>query len=162
MADLFIGLMSGTSMDGIDAALVDFTAAIPGIISTHSHRYSDALHQQIEAALQLEDPLNSDLSAIDVAVGEAFAVATRELLSTAGALPEDVTATGSHGQTIRHEPGAAEPYSLQIGNPDVIARHTGIDVVADFRRADIEGQPGNIPAVTGASRAVSLGQLFRA
>jgi anhydro-N-acetylmuramic acid kinase len=154
MADLFIGLMSGTSMDGIDAALVDFAPAIPGIISTHSHKYSDALHQQLEAALQLEDPLNSDLSAIDVAVGEAFAAATRELLSTAGVLPEGVTATGSHGQTIRHEPEAPEPYSLQIGNPDIIARHTGIDVVADFRRADIEAGGQGAPLVPAFHQAV--------
>ena len=83
MADFFIGLMSGTSMDGIDAALVDFTATCPDIISTHSHKYPAALHRQLEAALELEAPLNTDLTAIDVAVGESFAAATNELLSKA-------------------------------------------------------------------------------
>jgi anhydro-N-acetylmuramic acid kinase len=154
MANLFIGLMSGTSMDGIDAALVDFTSARPAIISTHSHEYPAALHQQLETALRLQDPLGTDLTAVDTAVGETFAAATNELLSKAGVAPGNVTAIGSHGQTIRHEPDAPEPYSLQIGNPDVIALHTGIDVVADFRRADIEVGGQGAPLVPAFHRAV--------
>ena len=154
MADLFIGLMSGTSMDGIDAALVDFTATCPDIISTHSHKYPAALHQQLEAALELETPLDTDLTAIDAAVGETFAAATNELLSKAGVVPENVVAIGSHGQTIRHEPDAREPYSLQIGNPDIIAARTGIDVIADFRRTDIEAGGQGAPLVPAFHQAV--------
>jgi anhydro-N-acetylmuramic acid kinase len=153
MADLFIGLMSGTSMDGIDAALVDFAAARPDIISTHTHRYPAALHRQLEAALRLEAPLNTDLTAVDAAVGEAFAAASSELLSKAGVAPENVIAIGSHGQTVRHEPDAAQPYSLQIGNPDIIAMRTGIDVVADFRRADIDCGGQGAPLVPAFHRA---------
>ena len=147
MADLFIGLMSGTSMDGIDAALVDFTASRPDVISTHSHKYPAALHRQLEAALELEAPLLTDLSAIDAAVGETFAAAANELLSKTGMLPENITAIGIHGQTIRHEPDAPEPYSLQIGNPELVAMRTGIDVIADFRRADIEAGGQGAPLV---------------
>jgi anhydro-N-acetylmuramic acid kinase len=154
MAELFIGLMSGTSMDGIDAALVDFTSSRPDIISTHSHKYPAALHQQLEAALKLEAPLNTDLTALDMAVGETFAAATNELLSNTSVTPANITAIGSHGQTIRHEPRAPEPYSLQIGNPDIIARHTGIDVVADFRRADIEAGGQGAPLVPAFHQAV--------
>ncbi|HAJ93180.1 MAG TPA: anhydro-N-acetylmuramic acid kinase [Gammaproteobacteria bacterium] len=154
MADLFIGLMSGTSMDGIDAALVDFTTTCPNIISTHSHRYPAALHRQLEAALELEAPLNADLSAIDAAVGETFAAATSELLLQAGKVPENIIAIGSHGQTIRHEPAAQAPYSLQIGNPDIIAMRTGIDVIADFRRADIEAGGQGAPLVPAFHQAV--------
>ena len=154
MANLFIGLMSGTSMDGIDAALVDFTATCPDIISTHSHKYPAALHLQLEAALELETPLDTDLTAIDAAVGETFAAATSELLSKAGMVPENVIAIGSHGQTIRHVPDAPKPYSLQIGNPDIIAARTGIDVIADFRRADIEVGGQGAPLVPAFHQAV--------
>ena len=154
MAELFIGLMSGTSMDGIDAALVDFTLPCPTIIATHSHKYPGALHQQLEAALKLEAPLNTDLTVIDTAVGETFAAATNELLLNASVAPENIIAIGSHGQTIRHEPQAPEPYSLQIGNPDIIAEHTRVDVVADFRRADIEAGGQGAPLVPAFHQAV--------
>ena len=154
MTELFIGLMSGTSMDGIDAALVDFTSPCPDIIATHSHKYPAALHQQLEAALQLETPLNTDLTAIDTAVGETFAAATNELLLNANVMAGDIIAIGSHGQTIRHKPQAPEPYSLQIGNPDIIAGHTGVDVVADFRRADIEAGGQGAPLVPAFHQAI--------
>jgi anhydro-N-acetylmuramic acid kinase len=96
MAELFIGLMSGTSMDGINAALVDFTSSRPTIIATYSHKYPAASHQQLESALQLETPLNTDLTAIDTAVGETFAAVTNELLLNANVAPENIIAIG-HG-----------------------------------------------------------------
>jgi anhydro-N-acetylmuramic acid kinase len=106
MADLFIGLMSGTSMDGIDTALVDFTSRQPNILATHNHCYPAVLQQQLENALGLAAPLNTDLATIDDAVGDIFSVATNELLGKAGIEAEQVTAIGSHGQTIRHDPDA--------------------------------------------------------
>ena len=154
MADLFIGLMSGTSMDGIDAALVDFTSRQPNILATHNHRYPAVLQQQLENALRLAAPLSTDLTTIDDAVGDIFSVATSKLLSKAGMEAEQVTAIGSHGQTIRHDPDAPKPYSLQIGNPNIIARNTGIDVVADFRRADIEAGGQGAPLVPAFHQAV--------
>jgi anhydro-N-acetylmuramic acid kinase len=154
MAELFIGLMSGTSMDGIDAALVDFTSRQPNILATHNQRYSAALQQQLENALRLAAPLNTNLTTIDAAVGDIFSVATNELLSKAGIEPEQVTAIGSHGQTIRHQPDAPKPYSLQIGNPNLIARNTGIDVITDFRRADIEAGGQGAPLVPAFHQAV--------
>ena len=154
MADLFIGLMSGTSMDGIDATLVDFTSPQPAILATHKHRYPAALHQQLEDVLKLETPLDTDLTMIDTAVGEVFSAAANELLTRAGIAAEQVTAIGSHGQTIRHAPDAATPYSLQIGNANVIARNTGMDVVADFRRADIDAGGQGAPLVPAFHQAV--------
>ncbi len=154
MTDLFIGLMSGTSMDGIDAALVDFSGARPNLIATHSHTYPAALHRQLETALTLESPLDSDLTDLDTAVGKTFAAASNELLTKAGVTPQHVTAIGSHGQTIRHAPAAPQPYSLQTGNAGIITRQTGIDVVADFRRADIEAGGQGAPLVPAFHRAV--------
>lgn len=154
MTGLFIGLMSGTSMDGIDAALVDFSANRVQLVATHSHAYSRTLQQQLELAIGLEDPLGSDLSALDAAVGEAFAAAANALLAHAGVDAATITAIGSHGQTIRHEPAAPEPYSLQIGNPETIAALTGIDVVADFRRADIAVGGQGAPLVPAFHQAI--------
>jgi len=154
MSALFVGLMSGTSMDGIDAALVDLSATRPAILATHSHDYPAGLHTRLEAALSLPDPRRSDLAALDDAVGECFAAAANCLLQQTATPPDTVTAIGSHGQTIRHEPGADTPYSLQLGNAHVIALATGIDVVADFRRADIEAGGQGAPLAPAFHRAV--------
>jgi anhydro-N-acetylmuramic acid kinase len=147
MTALFIGLMSGTSMDGIDAALVDLSSIQPRVVATHEHHYPEDLRTQLFEAIRLEDPLSSDLSRLDDAIGAVFAEAARALLESAGTAASAVTAIGSHGQTIRHAPDAPRPYSLQIGSPRQIARMTGIDVVADFRRADIEAGGQGAPLV---------------
>jgi len=153
MTDLYIGLMSGTSMDGIDAALVDFSSVHTYVIATHSEPYPGTVHQQLIAALDLPDPRNANLAGLDNAVGEAFARATNRLLSIAGIDRAEVQAIGSHGQTIRHEPNATQPYSLQIGNPEIIAANTGINVVADFRSADIRAGGQGAPLVPAFHKA---------
>ncbi|HUT41369.1 MAG TPA: anhydro-N-acetylmuramic acid kinase [Gammaproteobacteria bacterium] len=154
MAELFIGLISGTSMDGVDAALLDCSTPHPQVIATHAGAYSAELRRQLDAALLLENPLAVDLDELDTAVGEAFASAANALLAHAAVEPGAVTAIGSHGQTIRHEPNAPAPYSLQIGAPRAISRLTGIDVVADFRTADIEAGGQGAPLVPAFHQAV--------
>lgn len=154
MTGLFIGLMSGTSMDGIDAALVDFSAERVRLVATRTHAYSNTLLLQLEQALALENPLDVDLTSLDTAVGEAFAAAANALLDHAGLAATAITAIGSHGQTIRHEPAAPVPYSLQLGAPETIAALTGIDVVADFRRADIAAGGQGAPLVPAFHRAI--------
>jgi anhydro-N-acetylmuramic acid kinase len=153
MTDLYIGLMSGTSMDGIDAALVDFSAVHTRVIATHSEPYPGAVHRQLTAALDLPDPRNANLAGLDNAVGEVFARAANRLLGIAGVDRTGVQAIGSHGQTIRHEPNAAQPYSLQIGNPEIIAANTGINVVADFRSADIRAGGQGAPLAPAFHKA---------
>jgi anhydro-N-acetylmuramic acid kinase len=153
MTDLYIGLMSGTSMDGIDAALVDFSSEHTRVLATHNEPWPEAVHRQLVTALALPDPRNANLAELDTAVGEYFARATNHLLDSAGIDPAGVQAIGSHGQTIRHEPDAEQPYSLQIGNPDVITANTGIDVVADFRSADIQAGGQGAPLVPAFHKA---------
>jgi anhydro-N-acetylmuramic acid kinase len=138
MENLFIGLMSGTSMDGIDAALVRFDATSAEVLSTCQHAYSPELRQQLIDAIHApaSQPLG-DVAGLDEQVGRAFRDAALALLQNSGVVREDVTAIGSHGQTIRHEPNAAEPFSLQVGNGTIIAQGTGITTVTDFRSADI-------------------------
>ena len=158
MPELFMGLMSGTSMDGIDAALVDFSQQRPHLVATHSHPCHGELTQDLDRALALKDPLSEDLSALDNAMGGIFAEAANALLVQAGVAADTVSAIGSHGQTIHHAPDAPDPYSLQIGNPALIASHTGIEVIADFRRADIEAGGQGAPLVPAFHRSVFSGQ----
>lgn len=136
MPELCIGTLSGTSVDGIDAALVRFSPQ-PTLVATHSLKFPEDLRQDL---LALGVPGENEIDRLgqaDVRVGKLFAQAVNELLRQAGVAPGEIAAIGSHGQTIRHRPGLAQPFTLQIGDPNVIATGTGIPVVADFRRKDL-------------------------
>jgi anhydro-N-acetylmuramic acid kinase len=136
--DLYIGLMSGTSMDGIDAALVRFGDAELEILATHQHDYPATLRQELISA-RTDAGLRGceDVPLLHRQVGECFRDAARTLIAAAGTDASSIAAIGSHGQTLRHEPGADEPFSLQIGDPEIIAAGTNIATIADFRHADI-------------------------
>ena len=132
---LFIGLMSGTSMDGADAVLVRFAPEFELLAST-SVAMPEPLH---ESCLDLCEPGHNEIDRageVDKALGHWFAEAAREVLSKAHIDPSEVCAIGSHGQTIRHRPGEGG-FSLQLGSPDVIATRTGITTVANFRNRDM-------------------------
>jgi len=148
---LYIGLISGTSADGIDAALVQFERDTPRLLHALTHPWPPALRSQILRVAQDEARLDLDAyGRLDVAIGEIFADAVRQLLAQSGTPSDAVRAIGSHGQTIRHRPTGEHPFTLQIGDASVIAERSGIDVVADFRRADVaaggQGAP-LLPAV---------------
>lgn len=135
--DLYLGLISGTSVDGVDAVLVSFPDRSPHLIASHLHAYSSTTKAAVQA-LFLPDANEIDrLGVVDHAVGETFADAALQLLDQAGVTPGQVKAIGCHGQTVRHRPQAAHPFTLQIGNPYILAERTGIDVVWDFRRRDM-------------------------
>ena len=141
---LFVGLMSGTSADGIDAALVEFDPDGRCRLVHAAHAQWDAPLRSLllEIGQQRIEPSLDLLGTLDVQVAEAFAAATRSLLDGAGVPAAAVTAIGSHGQTIRHRPAGAagdgrHPFTLQIGDGNVIAERTGIATVADFRRRDV-------------------------
>lgn len=139
MSNLYIGLMSGTSMDGIDAALVRFGDRTLDILATGSYDYPVGLRRQLlEARADCSLRATTDVPALHRAVGAAFRDAARHLIEQAGVDPAAVAAIGSHGQTLRHAPDADPPYSLQIGDPAIISAGTGVTTIADFRRADIE------------------------
>jgi anhydro-N-acetylmuramic acid kinase len=138
MPEYYIGLMSGTSMDGIDAALV--VIGDPGVelVATLNHPYPETLRHAVrKAALTPVDEPIANLGALDRQVGEAFRDAASLLLQASGVDRADVRGIGSHGQTVRHQPDATHPYTLQIGNADLIAKGTNITTVADFRSADM-------------------------
>ncbi|MBT8081474.1 MAG: anhydro-N-acetylmuramic acid kinase [Gammaproteobacteria bacterium] len=148
MPGYYIGLMSGTSMDGIDAALVAFGRRQVHVVATHQRPYAETLRHALRKAVAtpVDQPIDN-IGALDRQVGECFRDAVAELLSLGGVAAQDVVAIGSHGQTVRHQPDGLRPYTLQIGNPDLIARGTGITTVADFRSADIVAGGQGAPLV---------------
>lgn len=145
MAEYYIGLISGTSADGIDAALVALDNQNLKVVQANTTPYSPSLRQRlldIAHSNYARDPID-ELGELEQLVGASFAAAARQLLQTAGIKASKVRAIGSHGQTVRHRPATQQPFTLQIGNPTVIAAQTGIPVVADFRRRDMaEGGQG--------------------
>lgn len=140
---LYIGLMSGTSMDGIDAALVD----LPGntLLCGITKPYSDEVKQRLIRLLQEPHTTLEAVCQLNTLIGRDFAQAVLELLQKAQVSAGQITAIGSHGQTVCHNTKASIPYTLQLGCGHTIASHTRISVVADFRTKDLvnggEGAP---------------------
>ncbi len=143
--NIYLGLMSGTSVDGIDAALVRFPANSIELIATHSHPWPEPLRRALQGLTTPGDNEIDQLGELDILAADEFASAAQTVLAKAGISPSAVAAIGSHGQTIRHRPDAKNPFTLQIGDPNRIAEQTGITTVADFRRRDMaaggEGAP---------------------
>ncbi|WP_202636132.1 anhydro-N-acetylmuramic acid kinase [Rugosibacter aromaticivorans] len=142
---LFIGLMSGTSLDGVDAVLVDFSSGTPQTLATVWLPYPTPLRDQ---ALRLQSAGSNELHiaallANDLA--QLYAHAVENVLAKAHISPEQVTAIGCHGQTVRHQPNAG--YSLQLNNPALLAELIKITVVADFRSRDIAAGGQGAPLV---------------
>jgi len=138
MAALWVGLISGTSADGIDAALVRIGKE-PREVETlafHCAALPPELRSRVHAAAAGAIPLR-ELLALDRELGRRFGDAALELLELAGTAPEEVEGIGSHGQTLAHHPEAEVRGSLQVASPSVIHARTGIPVVADFRAGDL-------------------------
>ena len=156
---LWLGLSSGTSADGIDAALVCFDAAeSPQILAARTIAYEPALREEILALSQAAVAVDLDrVGHLDYRIGAAFARAALDLLSASGKRITDVTAIGSHGQTLRHAPHADAPFTWQIGDPNLIAERTGITTVADFRRRDVAAGGQGAPLMPAFHRAMLTG-----
>lgn len=135
--EYYIGIISGTSMDAVDAVLVDYST-IPGkIIETYSEPMPDDLRRDL---LQLMSPQPFTfpfLGKLDVQVGKLFAQTANKLIQKSNVQKDNIIAIGSHGQTVWHQPDGEIPFTIQIGDPNIIAEETGIATVADFRRRDI-------------------------
>ena len=143
---LYIGLMSGTSMDGIDAALVRFGNHTCDVLDVYEAEYPAKLRDELRTASRQPATCTVDrIGQLDRWIGECFRDAALTLLEKSTVDAAAITAIGSHGQTLRHQPRASRPFTMQIGDPNVIAQGTGITTVADFRRRDVaaggEGAP---------------------
>ena len=154
MPEYYIGLMSGTSMDAIDAALVDLSNRTPVLCHHHHRPIPDKLRNRLIALAQGESVTMAQLSELDVRVGHLFADTALDLLQQSNTAAETVRAIGSHGQTIFHRPDGPYPTSLQIGDPNIIAQRTGITTVADFRRRDMAAGGQGAPLVPALHEAI--------
>ena len=150
--ELYIGLMSGTSIDGIDAALVEFKDGKCQLIAQHLQPMPATLTAQLHQLCRPNDNEISTLAIIEQPLAQAFALACQQLLAKTSYTASDVTAIGSHGQTIRHHP--EHGFTLQIGDANILATLTNIDTVADFRRKDMALGGQGAPLVPAFHQAV--------
>ncbi|MDH5649654.1 MAG: anhydro-N-acetylmuramic acid kinase [Gammaproteobacteria bacterium] len=135
--NLYIGLMSGTSTDAIDAALVSVATGQVNLLASYKLPLPDRLRQEI---LALNAPTENEIQrmmTLDVELGRQFAKAATEVLALSGHNKSEIKAIGSHGQTVRHRPDGEAPNTLQIGDPNIIAELSGITTIGDFRRRDM-------------------------
>lgn len=135
---LYLGLISGTSRDGLDLALTRLGPDAPRPLHARCIPYPDRLRRSLDGIIARgRRPRPGETDDLDHALGVFFARACQELLAETGHEPGAIRAIGSHGQTVWHEPEGPDPISLQLGDPRVLAAETGITVVADFRTADL-------------------------
>ena len=145
--DYYVGIMSGTSLDGIDAVLTDLNSQPPLLLNTFYQPYDKNLRSQI---LDLHQSGNNELhlaAMLSNKLAHCYAKAVINLLNKHKIKSQSITAIGCHGQTVRHCPQAEMSYSIQLGNASLLAELTGITVVADFRSRDIAAGGQGAPLV---------------
>lgn len=151
--ELYIGLMSGTSLDGVDAVMCDFgnPASLPSLVASYHTHYDDTLRADL---LRIHDPGPDELdraAQLGIRLSDRYAAAATEVLRVSGIPAADIAAIGCHGQTVRHRPELG--YSVQLANPSRLAEVTGITVVADFRNRDIAAGGQGAPLLPAFHRA---------
>lgn len=137
MQHYYIGVMSGTSMDSIDAALVLFENKKIKLIDTLSIEIPVAIKTSLNILLRNENIPLKLFGEMDTRMGKLFASAVLQLLKKTKKNPSEITAIGSHGHTLYHHPNGDNPFTIQIGDPNIIAAHTNITTISDFRRRDM-------------------------
>ena len=157
MGECFIGLMSGTSTDGVDGVIARFDAEEGMQVLAHQHLpYTDDLRAELMA---LNSRGSNELHRAALAanaVARSYATVVNELLETSGRVPRQIRAAGAHGQTVRHQPGVVDGvgYTLQLLNGSLLAELTGIDVVSDLRSRDLAAGGQGAPLVPAFHRAI--------
>lgn len=160
LSERYVGLMSGTSCDGVDAVVADFRGERMTTLA-HAHRpFPNALRDALQALMQSGAEEIERMGDASVALAREYAQATRDVLDRAKLTAGDVAAIGAHGQTIRHRPERG--FTLQINQPALLAELTGIAVVADFRSRDVAAGGQGAPLVPAFHAAVFAGNAPRA
>ncbi len=136
-SELFIGVMSGTSLDGIDVAVVDFQPDTPRIVHAQTIAYEDELRNALRDLCAGAAVSISELYRHDALLGDAYAAAVNTVLEASGIEPIRIHAIGCHGQTLWHSPDTTPAFTVQLGDPNRVVAGTGIATVADFRRKDM-------------------------
>lgn len=157
----YIGVMSGTSLDGVDVVLAAIDDNTVAQQASHCHPMPTALKQDILNICQGQRLTLSQLGQLDTRLGRLFADAVQTLLDKAELNPSDIMAIGCHGQTVWHEPVGEAPCTMQIGDNNQIAALTGITTVGDFRRRDIALGGQGAPLVPGFHYALLMHPVER-
>lgn len=146
MPEIYLGAISGTSVDGLDLALLEVADELRVIAATTVALPPELRTTLLRLGATGQDDLDR-FGAADAELGEFIGAAALEFLTASGVEPGQVSAIGSHGQTVRHRPAGDHPFTLQIGDPNRIAERTGITTVADFRRRDVAAGGQGAPLV---------------
>ncbi|MXX98644.1 MAG: anhydro-N-acetylmuramic acid kinase [Gammaproteobacteria bacterium] len=146
MSKMFIGALSGTSMDAIDIAAVDFSEAQPRLLAHANYPIAQDLTARVRS-IQSDACRLSEYARLDYIFGKLFADCINDFIKQQNFSPQTVAAIGLHGQTVLHDTSQESPLTLQIADPNVVAYKTGISVVSDFRRADIAAGGQGAPLV---------------
>jgi len=151
---LYIGIMSGTSLDGVDVVLVDFSPSYPNLIHSLCLPYPAELKAELALLAQPGANEIERLGLAEADLADCYAHAVQLLLQQSGIDRSRIRAIGCHGQTIRHRPNARQPFSYQIGDQHRLAMLTQIPVIADFRRKDIAYGGQGAPLVPAFHQAI--------
>ena len=136
MSEKYIGVMSGTSLDGVDVVICDIDSDSCTVLYSHEYEFDKEIKNDVLHAINSTVTLEF-IGKLDTRLGEFFASCIESFLKEKNINPKEVKAIGLHGQTLWHEPDGEFPFSMQLGNPSVVSARTSIDVVADFRQKDI-------------------------
>ncbi|PWI35313.1 anhydro-N-acetylmuramic acid kinase [Vibrio albus] len=153
-AELYIGVMSGTSMDGVDTALVSIDEHATTMLAHDFYPMPLALKQTLLGICQNQETSLKPIGELDHQLGHLFADAVNQLLDKSGYQAGDITAIGNHGQTVFHQPEGDIPFTMQLGDANIIAVKTGITTVADFRRKDMALGGQGAPLVPAFHRTI--------
>ncbi|MGB2080032.1 MAG: anhydro-N-acetylmuramic acid kinase [Vibrio sp.] len=150
----YIGIMSGTSLDGIDTALVETDGASIQLLAHDEFKIDPKLRQDVLDVCIGQQTNLVEIGQLDHRLGQTFADAVSQLLSKHQIKPEYITAIGSHGQTVFHDPQGPYPFTMQLGDANLISAQTGITTVADFRRKDMAYGGQGAPLVPAFHQAL--------
>lgn len=152
--ELYIGIMSGTSLDGVDTALVALCGDQIELVAHDFLPMPDALRQRLLAICLGQSTNLPEIGRLDHQLGHLYADAVEQLLTSSGVERQAIRAIGNHGQTVFHQPGGPTPFTIQLGDANIVATRTGITTVADFRRKDIALGGQGAPLVPAFHRTI--------
>ncbi|AOM40291.1 anhydro-N-acetylmuramic acid kinase [Xenorhabdus hominickii] len=150
----YIGVMSGTSMDGVDVILATISDKVVKQEVSYNHPFPQEIKQELLSICQGQQTTLSIVGRLDYELGTLFAESVQGLLDKAGLTANDITAIGCHGQTVWHEPDGKKPFTMQIGDNNRVAALTNITTVGDFRRRDMAYGGQGAPLVPAFHMAV--------